>query len=55
MIEFLFSIIIMLLAFGGIGIGLLAGRGHVKGSCVGGDGACSGHCRQQCEHHADGE
>jgi hypothetical protein len=55
MIEFLFSLVIIMLAFGGIAIGVLAGRGPIKGGCGGGDGACAGHCRRQCEHHGDSE
>jgi hypothetical protein len=51
MIEFLFSAIIVLLAFGGLAIGVLAGRGPVRGGCGGSEGACNGRCSRQCEHH----
>ena len=43
MIEFLFTAIIVLLAFGGMG------------GCGRSDGACDGHCAKHCEQHGEGD
>jgi hypothetical protein len=51
MMEFLFTIIVVLLAFGGMAIGVLAGRGPIKGGCGRTGGTCDGHCARRCEHH----
>jgi hypothetical protein len=51
MMEFLFAAIIVLLAFGGMAIGVMAGRGPIKGGCGRSDGACDGHCAKRCERH----
>jgi uncharacterized protein len=51
MMEFLFAAIIVLLAFGGMAIGVMAGRGPLKGGCGGSGGACDGHCAKRCERH----
>jgi hypothetical protein len=55
MIEFLFSTIIVLLAFSGLAIGVLVGRGPLKGGCGGSGGSCDGHCGRRCEHHVEDE
>ena len=55
MIEFLLSTVIVLIAFGGMAIGVLSGRGPIKGGCGRGEKACDGHCAKQCERRGDGE
>jgi len=54
MIEFLLTAIIVLLAFCGMAVGVLTGRGPIKGGCGRSDGACDGHCASRCEHHGEG-
>ena len=54
MIEFLLTTIIVLLAFGGMAIGVLAGRGPIKGGCGRSEGSCDGHCARRCEQHNEG-
>ena len=49
MIEFLLTTIIVLLAFGGMAIGVLAGRGPIEGGCGRGEGSCDGRCAKRCE------
>ena len=51
MIEFLFTTVVMLLAFGALAIGVLTGRGPIKGGCGRSDGTCDGHCAKRCEQH----
>lgn len=51
MMEFLFATIVMLLAFGGMAIGVLAGRGPIKGGCGRTGDVCDGPCTRRCEHH----
>ena len=55
MIEFLLSIVVMLIAFFGMAIGLLAGRGPIKGGCGRGDDPCDGPCTRRCERRGGGE
>lgn len=55
MIEFLFTAIIMLLAIGGLAIGVLAGRGPIKGGCGRSEAACDGHCARRCEQQREGD
>jgi hypothetical protein len=54
MIEFLCSVVIILIAFGGMAIGILAGRRPIKGGCGQGESACAGHCAKRCERHGRG-
>jgi len=54
MTEFLFTTIVVLLAFGGMALGVLFGRGPIKGGCGRTGGACDGHCARHCEHHDKG-
>jgi len=54
MIEFLCTVIVVLLAFGGMAIGVLAGRGPIKGGCGRSEGTCDGHCARRCEHNGEG-
>jgi hypothetical protein len=54
MIEFLFSVVLVLIAFGGMAIGILAGRGPIKGGCGRGESACDSHCARRCEHRRRG-
>jgi hypothetical protein len=54
MIEFLCTTIVVLLAFGGMAIGVLAGRGPIKGGCGRSEGSCDGHCTRRCEQHNEG-
>jgi hypothetical protein len=54
MIEFLCTAIVVLLAFGGMAIGVLAGRGPIKGGCGRSEGTCDGHCARRCEHNGEG-
>lgn len=55
MIEFLFSVVVVLVAFGGMAIGILAGRGPIKGGCGRGESNCDGHCAKRCERRGRGE
>jgi hypothetical protein len=55
MIEFLFSVVVVLVAFGGMAIGILAGRGPIKGGCGRGASSCDGHCAKRCERRGRGE
>jgi hypothetical protein len=50
MIEFLFAAIVVLIAFCAMSIGVIAGRGPIRGGCAGG-GTCDGHCAKRCENH----
>jgi len=50
MIEFLFTTLVLLVAFGGMAIGILAGRGPIKGGCGRGENACDGPCARRCKH-----
>jgi len=54
MMEFLFTTIVVLLAFGGMALGVLAGRGPFKGGCGRTGGSCDGHCARHCEHSDKG-
>lgn len=53
--EFLITACVMLIAFGGMAIGVIAGRGSLKGGCGGGDGACDGHCASRCKRDGHAE
>lgn len=48
---FLITACVMLIAFGGMAIGVIAGRGALKGGCGRASGACDGHCASRCERH----
>ena len=48
---FLITACVMLIAFGGMAIGVIAGRGALKGGCGRAGGACDGHCASRCERH----
>jgi len=52
--ELLFTTIVVLLAFGGMALGVLFGRGPIKGGCGRTGGACDGHCARRCEHDDKG-
>ncbi|MGD8673097.1 MAG: hypothetical protein PVH86_07250 [Thiogranum sp.] len=54
MIEFLFTTLVVLIAFGGMAIGILAGRGPIKGGCGRGENACDGPCARRCKHRGRG-
>jgi len=54
MMEFLFTTIVVLLAFGGMALGVLAGRGPFKGGCGRTGGSCDSHCARHCEHSDKG-
>jgi len=55
MIEFLLGIVVMLIAFFGMAIGVLMGRGPIKGGCGRGEDACDGHCARRCDHRGGGD
>lgn len=46
--EFLFTVLVMLIAVGGMAIGIIAGRGSLKGGC---GRACDGRCASRCKRH----
>lgn len=54
MAELLASILVFALAFAGLGLGLLRGRGAIQGSCgglnkiPGAASDCGGTCRRPC-------
>jgi len=49
--EFLITACVMLIAFGGMAISVIAGRGPLKGGCGGAGGSCDGHCASRCDRH----
>ncbi len=57
MIEFLFAAIIIVAAFGGMAIGVISGRGPLKGGCGRTDGECEVGCAGagKCDRHQKAE
>lgn len=58
MATFMFSLVIVLLAIGGLGLGVVAGRAPIKGSCggvAGINGINCGLCKARAKCHKEGE